>query len=116
VPPDRCTRRNLDVSWNKERQLKFIKFINYFLNTENYIKLPIGYPIAKSLDCVQKIANIPDFPTFSGRITSKEINKTEKNAIDFEIKIASRKSQLTVLQLTEYKDIKIVEGRANVPT
>lgn len=41
---------------------------------------------------------------------------TARNTIVFEIKIESRKFQLTVLQLSSASDRKITDGRANVPT
>lgn len=72
--------------------------------------------MAKSLLCVQKIANIPALPKFSGRTTNNVINITEKNAIDLEIRIANRNLQLTVPKLISDNEMKIKLGNANVPT
>lgn len=76
----------------------------------------MGYPIAKSLLCVQNIANIPARPKFNGRPTSNVIIITEKNTILLAIKIDNRNNQLTEPNSNSAKDIKISEGNENVPT
>lgn len=76
----------------------------------------MGKPIAKSLLCVQKIDKIPARPKSSGRVISNDTMPTAKNTIHLEIKMANKKSQLTVLQSNATNDVKISDGNANVPT
>lgn len=60
--------------------------------------LLIGYPKAKSLLCVQNIANIPALPRFSGLDTSMVTIITPKNTKPLARSIANRNVQLTVLK------------------
>lgn len=62
--------------------------------------LLIGYPKAKSLLCVQNIANIPALPKFKGLDTSIVIIMTPKKTIPLANSIARRNVQLTVLKST----------------
>lgn len=76
----------------------------------------MGKPIAKSLLCVQNIDKIPARPKSSGRVISNETMPTAKNTIHFDIRMANKKIQLTVLQSNATNDVKINDGNANVPT
>lgn len=51
-----------------------------------------------------------------GRATSSEMTPTARNTIVFDIRIESRKFQLTVLQFSSASDRNMTDGRANVPT
>lgn len=76
----------------------------------------MGEPIAKSLLCVQKIARIPARPKLSGRVISNDTMPTAKKMIHFEMRMAVKNVQLTVLQSSATSDVKISDGNANVPT
>lgn len=76
----------------------------------------MGYPIAKSLLCVQNIAKIPARPKFIGRPTNKVIIITAKNTIDLAINIETKNIQFTELKSSSASDIKIKDGREKVPT
>lgn len=78
--------------------------------------LPIGYPIAKSLLCVQNIAKIPARPTLTGLPTNNVTIITAKNTILFAINIDNKNSQLTADKSNSANDMKINDGKANVPT
>lgn len=76
----------------------------------------MGYPIAKSLLCVQNIPNIPALPKLIGLPTNRVIIITEKNTIALATNIERRNIQFTELKSSSAKDIKIKDGKANVPT
>lgn len=76
----------------------------------------MGNPMAKSLLCVQNMANIPARPKFNGRVINNDTIPTAKNTIHFAIKIANKKIQFTVFQSNDTSDVNINEGNANVPT
>lgn len=86
------------------------------MNLTVEVDLPIGYPIAKSLLCVQNIAKIPARPKFTGRPTSSVTIITVKNTKLFAINIESKNNQFTELRSSSAKDIKINDGRAKFPT
>lgn len=76
----------------------------------------MGDPIAKSFDCVQNMAKIPARPKFNGRVMRSDTIPTAKNTTHFEIRIANRNSQLTILQSNTTNEVKMSEGNAKVPT
>lgn len=88
----------------------------YRMSYDIHINLPKGYPMAKSLLWVQKIAKIPALPRFRGLNTDNVIIKTLKNTILFDINIDRRKIQLTELRSNLTRDMKIRLGKENVPT
>lgn len=59
----------------------------------------MGYPKAKSLDCVVKIAKSPALSSFVPRFTRIEMRITEKNTMLFAKNIARRNHQFTDLKL-----------------
>lgn len=88
----------------------------YEHNSQKEIYLLIGNPKAKSLLCVQNIANIPALPRFIGFETSSVTAITEKNIIPLANRIASRNIQLTVLKSRRASDRNMRDGKAKVPT
>lgn len=72
--------------------------------------------MAKSLLCVQNVANIPARPKFNGRDTNIVIATTKKNTIPFEMSIDRRNFQFTVCQSNSTNDRNINDGNENVPT
>lgn len=72
--------------------------------------------MAKSLLCVQNIAKMPARPKLSGRVISSDTMPTAKKTMHFEIRMAVRKVQFTVLQSSATSDVNISDGNANVPT
>lgn len=64
----------------------------------------MGYPRAKSLDCVQKMANRPALDRSIGLVTSSVKTSTTTNTVSFEIRIDSRKVQLTRLKKKHNKN------------
>lgn len=81
----------------------------------NYL-IPIGYPIAKSLLCVQNIAKMPALPKLIGLPTNIVTTITEKNTMLLAIKIDKRNVQLTEVKSSCANDININDGNENVPT
>lgn len=65
---------------------------------------------------MQKIANIPARPKLMGLPTRRVIIITVVKTMVFEIRIERRKSQFTDDRFNCAKDMKIREGRENVPT
>lgn len=78
--------------------------------------LLIGYPIAKSLLCVAKIANSAARPEFVGRVTIRDTPSTTKNTHALARKTANKNFQLTNEKSSFARDKNINDGRANVPT
>lgn len=76
----------------------------------------MGDPIAKSFDCVQNMAKMPARPKFNGLVMRSDTIPTAKNTTNFEMRIANKNSQLTVLQSNTTKDVKMSDGSAKVPT
>lgn len=58
---------------------------------------PMGYPMAKSLLCVQKMEKSPARARLTGRLTSSVRAPTPKNTIALATRMDSRKAQLTEL-------------------
>lgn len=62
------------------------------------------------------MANMPALPKLKGLATSKVRAITHTNTMLLEISMERRKSQLTDVSSSFAKDMKIREGRENVPT
>lgn len=77
---------------------------------------PIGYPTAKSLLCVQNIANIPALPKLIGLPTNRVTTITEIKTMVLDMRIDNRNIQFTLLRFNSAMDIKIKDGNENVPT
>lgn len=75
----------------------------------------MGYPRAKSLLCVTKIAYKPLLPIPLRRRINSVMPITPKNTIALAKKIASIKVQETVLKSSSIMFLKSNAGRANTP-
>lgn len=80
------------------------------------VNLPIGTPIAKSLVCVQNIANNPARAVFVGLVTTTVIISTKKNIMVLDTKMANMNIQFTDERSIWHSEMNINEGSENLPT
>lgn len=59
---------------------------------------------------------MPALPKFVGLVIRSETIPTAKNTMHFEMSMANKNIQFTVSQFNVTSDVKIRDGKANVPT
>ena len=81
-----------------------------------YKAFKIGYPRAKSFDWVTNIEYNPAFPIFCPWLTRRPTMMTETNRIAFVMNIDKTNFQFTQFRFKVHNAVKIIAGKANVPT
>ena len=76
----------------------------------------MGYPRAKSLDCVVNMANRPALLAEFSCVVKKAIDRTARKIAAFDSKMAPKKVQFTSVRSSLQRLLNIKAGRAKVPT